>query len=263
MIFRNGVSLKCEWRLNIRTACFVAALAQILWSLLIIIPQAFGSSGMPGLDWTSGLMLFESLALVIFFTAAYWEHERMNRSIKVGYAAFIAAVCLGIENLGSTYETFRFVGSTLGDSLFREYRPFIRARHILGSAIPSLAVVSLVIFLLVVWYTSPRSSGASTPVGNGRRGHNALGVAALLAFMASVVAIGQLLLAVTGNPVWQRPGFSRRFSLRLLSLGSLAVFFLLLKQSQRPSPVRPSQLTESKSDKSPNRKSSAQTYMDG
>jgi hypothetical protein len=63
-----------------QTACFVAALAQILWSLLIISPQAFGFSGTPGLDWTSGLMLFEPLILVIFFLAAYWQHERMNVS---------------------------------------------------------------------------------------------------------------------------------------------------------------------------------------
>lgn len=191
-------------------------------------------------------MLFESLILVIFFLAAYRQHERMNRSIKVGYAALMAALCLVIENLGATYTTFRLVGSSLGDSLVLKYEPFIQARHMLGSAVPSLAVVSMVMFLLVVWHTSPRSSAASKPVGNGHRGDNVLGVAALLAFMASMVAIGQLLLAVTGNPVWQRPGFSGRFSLRLLSLGSLAVFFLLLKQSQRPSPVRPSQLSESK-----------------
>lgn len=134
---------ECEWRLNIRIACLAAALAQILWSLLIVDPQAFGTSGAHGFDWTGGLMFLESLVLLIFFLAASWSSKRFIGSVKVKYAALIVALCLAVENLRPPYGMLRGIVRSSVDSLAWRYYPFIQARRILVAAIPSLAVVSI------------------------------------------------------------------------------------------------------------------------
>jgi hypothetical protein len=98
-----------KWSSNIKTASLVPALTQALLSLQMIAPQAFGLNRMYSLDWDNGLMLCESLALVFFFLAACWGHERISRSTGVRRAALIAALCLAIENVRMAYGTFRGV----------------------------------------------------------------------------------------------------------------------------------------------------------
>jgi len=233
--------------LNIRVACLAAALGQILWSLLIVNPQVFGISGAPGVDWTGALMFLESLVLLFFFLAACWSNKRINGSVKVRYAALMAALCLAVENLRPPYGTLRGIVRS-ADSLAWRYYPFIQGRQTLARAIPNLAVVLIVIFLLVVWHASPRSEGLNRPAGKSRREDNALGVAALLAFAATIVAVGQLIFALASNPNWQTPGFAGKLALRLLSLGSLAVFFLLVTQSQHLESIGTSELNEPSTD---------------
>jgi hypothetical protein len=189
-------------------------------------------------------MFLESLVLLIFFLAASWSSKRFIGSVKVKYAALIAALCLAVENLRPPYGMLRGIVRSSVDSLAWRYYPFIQARRILVAAIPSLAVVSIVIFLLVVWHASPRSEGLGRPLSESRRRPSVLGVAALLAFTATIVAVGQLIFAVTSGPIWHTPGFAVKFALRLLSLGSLAVFFLLVKQSQNLESIGTSELSE-------------------
>ena|SRR5580704_5108101 len=219
--------------MNIRTASLVAALAQILWSLLILVPQAFGFVRMPNFDWDRGLGLCESLALAVFFIVVYWEQKWMNSSSKMRYAALVAAFCLSIENLFLTYGTVRGVVLSSRDLLSWKYHPFIQARHVLAPTIPTLAVVTFVIFLILVWRTSPRLGDVARSPGNIGRGRTAVGVAAVLAFVVCIIALGQLLFLVRAESLWQRQGFASTFSLRLLSLGSLASFFLLMTSAQR------------------------------
>lgn len=168
----------------------------------MIAPQAFGLNRMFSLDWDNGLMLCESLALVFFFLAACWGHERISRSTGVRRAALIAALCLAIENVRMAYGTFRgvVVIRSSSDSLAWKYHPFIRARYILVSAFLSLAVISILIFFLVVWRTSLQSGGVGKPLGESRREYRTLRVAALLAVITSIVAIGELLFAVIRIP---------------------------------------------------------------
>jgi hypothetical protein len=219
--------------MNMRKAALVAALAQMLWGLLIVVPQVFGFESQQGTDWIGReLALFECLALAIFLFAVYWKPERMNGSIRVRFAALVAAICLGIENLPLTYGTIRGVVSSLKNVLDWEDHPFLSMRYVLVPAIPTIVVISLIAFLVFVYRPSPRVGQLAESDADGHL-YNGVRIAALLAFIASVVAVGQLFFFIATTPIWQTSVFTARFVLRLLSLTSLALFFFLV-QAARP-----------------------------
>jgi hypothetical protein len=208
---------------------------QVLWGLLILVPP-------PAFNWTLGLMVFEPSAFLLFFILVHWNPERLSGSSTMRSAALIAALCLSIENLLPTYRTIRGLILSLWGSHAWKYDPFTQIRHLFAPTIPTVTVVSVVIFLVVVWRTAPNLE-AEHSRSAAVRGRIAVGVASLLAFIASILAIGQLLLFAFSRSIWETRGFAARFSLRALSLCSLAAFFLLVIREQRTT-IEPSDSNE-------------------
>jgi hypothetical protein len=140
----------------------IAALVQVCFGALAISPEAFGlariSPQFSAFDWvSSGLLLFESLAIAAFLWMVYRHEESLNASRTIGLAALTAAVLLSIENLPYILGTVRNLSHSNDVFLWRN-NPLRYASYELVPTIPSLAVVSLVVFLALVYRTSLSTS---------------------------------------------------------------------------------------------------------
>jgi hypothetical protein len=143
----------------------IAALAQVCFGMLAVFPEEFGlariSPQLSAFDWVFiGLVLFESFAIAAVLWLVYRDVESMNASRPIGLAALTAAVLLGVENLPQIIGTIRAVFHTDWVYLWRN-NPLRYASYVLVPTIPSIAVVSLVIFLVLVYRTSLSTSAQS------------------------------------------------------------------------------------------------------
>jgi hypothetical protein len=206
----------------------VAALAQVCSGMLAISPVAFGfnriSSQLSTFDWvSSGLVLFESLAIGAFLWMVYRREEPLNPSHSIGLAALTAAVLLSIENLPHIFGTIRNLSHS-NDVFLWKNNPLRNASYLLVPAIPSIAVVSLVIFLVLVYRESLGVSAQSVEQ------HRNWGLrnTSFIAFGASIGAMGALMYAVVTIGVGHTWGFAVRLLLRMASIVSLGIFFLFV-----------------------------------
>jgi hypothetical protein len=218
--------------MNIRKAALIATVAQMLWSLQMIAPQVLGYQAFLTDGPNKALFLFEPFALVIFFSVVYWQGERLRVSIQVRIAALIAALCLGVENVLPAYGAIRGVVISSRYALAWRYHPFGQLRYVLAPTIPTISVISVIAFLIVVYQKSPRLTQLDETEIEAHE-YIALRIAAILVFVANIVAMGQLIFFVFSSPISQTPGFGVRFALRLLSLGSLATFFFFVAVGQQ------------------------------
>jgi hypothetical protein len=205
----------------------IAALAQVCFGVLAIFPEAFGlariSPQLSAFDWVFiGLVLFESFAIAAVLWLVYRDVESLNASRSIGVAALTAAVLLGVENLPQIIGTIRAVLHS--DWVFLWKNPLRYASNVLAPAIPSFAVVSLVIFLVLVYRTSLSTSAQSAE----QRRNWGLRNASFAAFGTSIGAMGALMYAVATTRAAHTSGFAFRLLLRVASIVSLGMFFLLV-----------------------------------
>jgi len=211
----------------------IAALAQVCFGMLAIFPEAFGfnriSSQRSTFDWvSSGLVLFECLAIAAVLWLVYRDVESLNASRPIGLAALTAAVLLSIENLPHILGTIRNLSHSNDVFLWRN-NPFRYASHVLVPTIRSIAVVSLVIFLVLVYRESLGVSAQSAE----RHRNWGLRNTSFMAFAASIGAMGALMYAVATIGVGHTWGFAVRLLLRMASIASLGIFFLFVGIRQK------------------------------
>ena len=224
--------------MTIRKSALIAAVATVPWDLIVIAPNLFGFEAEHPTDWTSwGLAVFASLTLTIFLFAVYFAREPLGSSTQMRLSAVVAGFFLAIENLPLSYGNIRSVYVACQDVFAWKYHPFAELRYVLREAIPTFTVVTFILFLVVVYRASARPGqitepGSTDPVPTGVR------MAALLAFVGCVAALGQLATFVFGNPIPHAWRFAVQLSLRVLSSGSLALFFLLVRAAQPEAGLR-------------------------
>ena len=206
----------------------IAALAQVCFGVLAIFPEAFGlariSPQLSAFDWVFiGLVLFESFAIAAVLWLVYSDVESLNASRPIGLAALTAAVLLGVENLPQIIGTIRAVFHSDWVFLWKNH-PLRYASYVLVPTIPSVAVVSLVIFLVLVYRESLGVSAQSVEQ------HRNWGLrnTSFIAFGASIGAMGALMYAVVTIGVGHTWGFAVRLLLRMASIVSLGIFFLFV-----------------------------------
>jgi hypothetical protein len=224
----------------------IAALAQVCFGVLAIFPEAFGlariSPQLSAFDWVFiGLVLFESFAIAAVLWLVYRDVESLNASRPIGLAALTAAVLLGVENLPQIIGTIRAVFHSDWVFLWKNH-PLRYTSYVLAPAIPSFAVVSLVIFLVLVYRTSLSTSAQSAE----QRRNWGLRNASFAAFGASIGAMGALMYAVATTRAAHTSGFAFRLLLRVASIVSLGMFFLLvgIRQNKTASLVEASRAPE-------------------
>jgi hypothetical protein len=206
----------------------VAAFAEVCFGVLAIAPGAFGlarvSTQLSTFDWVyGGLVFFASFAIAAFLWMVYRDEASLNASRSIGLAALIAAFLLGLENLPQIYATIMSVFRADDVFLWKNH-PLRYASHVLVPTIPSFAVVSLLVFLVVVYRTSLGVSAQSAEHCRNLGLRNA----SFAAFGASIGALVALIYAVAAFRAGHTWSLSIRLLLRLASIVSLGIFFLLV-----------------------------------
>jgi len=210
-----------------------AAIAQLFLGLLQSFPRVLGVG--PALNWkglsdsfVTGIWLYECAALSIFLLVVFRWAESLNFSAQMRLAALVAATALGLENVRRVYGTARNALSASislegwGDHLLGNLR------YVLVPTIPSIAVVSLIAFLIALYRFSPEKPKGEAP----SLPQAGLRNAALLALSGTLVALGMLAYEVAANFFPLTWDYSVRLALRLTSLFSLGLFFLLCMRSR-------------------------------
>jgi hypothetical protein len=210
-------------------AALFASGAQLLSGIYAIAPELFGVgrapvSGQP-LDWAFGWFLFvESSTLAVFFFLVF-RAATLNVGGAVRIAALVASSTLMIENMLPTLSTIRGAIAAANDSLGWKYHPFKRLVYVLGPTIPTLEIISLVVFLLLVFSGSssreprPKASGTLSSVSFAAA---AMGFVAIAGFLYSVIMAPQPI----ASSVF-------RLLLRFATLASLIGFFFVFGVNQR------------------------------
>ena len=205
----------------------IAALAQVCFGLLAIFPEAFGlariSPPLSTFDWVFiGLLLFESFAIAAVLWMVYRDVDSLNVSRSIGLAALTAAVLLSVENLPQIYGAIRSIFHS-NDVFLWNNHPLRYASYVLARTIPSFAVVSLVIFLVLVYRTS-----SGVLVQPAARRNLGLRNASFAAFGASIGTMGALMYAVATTRAVHTRGLAFQLLLLVASIVSLGMFFLLV-----------------------------------
>ena len=197
----------------------IAAFAQACFGVLAILSPPLST-----FDWVFiGLLLFESFAIAAVLWMVYRDVDSLNASRSIGLAALTAAVLLSVENLPQIYGAIRSIFHS-NDVFLWNNHPLRYASYVLARTIPSFAVVSLVIFLVLVYRTSLSTSAQSAK----QRRNWGLRNASFAAFGASIGAMGALMYAVATTRAAHTSGFAFRLLLRVASIVSLGMFFLLV-----------------------------------
>jgi hypothetical protein len=105
------------------------------------------------------------LLLAIFFLGIV-ATPAPNLSGSVRIASLIAAAALTVENLQSAYGSIRGAASVASDSLGWKYHPFRLIAYVLGRSVPTLAVITLVVFFFAVFARSLKTQDSKPGEGS-------------------------------------------------------------------------------------------------
>jgi hypothetical protein len=216
-----------------RKAPLFAGIAQLLNGIFAIAPEVFGLERAPVrsqvFDWAfSSFMLVGSTILAIFFfmivtTAA------PNVGGPVRIASLAAAAALTVENLFPSYTTILGAVAAANNSLGWKYHPLKQFVFVFVPTIPTLEVISLVVFLLVVFSISSKTSDwTQSPKDR----TSTLSFVSLAAAALGFIAAAFFLYSVIFAP---RPLASSvlRLVLRFATLVSLIAFFFVFGMNQQ------------------------------
>ncbi len=197
----------------------IAAFAQVCFGVLAILSPRLST-----FDWVFiGLLLFESFAIAAVLWMVYRDVDSLNASRSIGLAALTAAVLLSVENLPQIYGAIRSIFHSNDVFLWKNH-PLRYASYVLAHAIPSFAVVSLVIFLVLVYRTSLSTSAQPAE----QRRNWGLRNASFAALGANIGAMGALMYAVATTRAVHTRELAFRLLLLVASIVSLGMFFLLV-----------------------------------
>jgi len=222
--------------INMRKAALCAGIAQLLTGIFAVAPELFGVGQVPVpnefLDWAFRLfMLVSSSILAIFFFVVYRKVKLLNCTGRVRFASVVTAAVLAVENALPSYATVRGAIAAADNALGWEYHPFKQLAYVLVPTIPTLAVISLIAFLLAVFYSSLKTPEWEQSTTDRSGSGVALRLASFAAAVASTIALVWFLYAVMAGPQLTGP-LRFRLLLRLVTLVSLVVFFLVLGANQ-------------------------------
>jgi hypothetical protein len=210
-------------------AALFASAAQLLSGIYAIAPELFGIGHAPAygqpLDWAFGWFFFVgSFTLAVFFFLVF-TGATLNVGGAVRVAALVAASTLMIENMLPTLSTIGGVIAAANNRLGWKYHPLKQFAYVLGPTIPTLEVISLVVFLLLVfsgsWSREPRSK-ASGSLSLVSFAVAAMGFVGIAGFLYSVI--------MTRQPI---ASSVFRHLLRIAALISLISFFFVFGVNQR------------------------------
>jgi hypothetical protein len=150
-----------------------------------------------------------------------------NLGGSVRIASLIAAAALAVENLRSTSGAIRVVASIASENLGWKYHPFRQFAHVLGTAVPTLEVITLGVFFFVVFARSLKTQDRKP----GERS-NFVGLTSFMVAAVFVIALVETFISVMLAPRPLRASVMRLL-LHFATLASLIAFFYVFGVKQR------------------------------
>jgi hypothetical protein len=216
-----------------RKAALFASGAQLLNAIYAIAPELFGIGRAPVsgqlLDQAFRWFIFvESFTLAVFFFLVFRSAALNIAGSAVRIASLVAASTLIIENMLPTLGTIQGAIAAANNSLGWKYHPLNQFAYVLGPTIPTLEIISLVVFLLLVFSRSSRALDRDPrPKASG-----VLSLASFAAATMSFIAVAVFLYSIimAAQPIATSVF---RLLLRFATLVSLLSFFFVFGVSQR------------------------------
>lgn len=213
-----------------RKAALFACVVQLLYGVFIIAPHIFGTGFFygPGQAAFRTFMVVGCLVLAIFFLGILTT-PAPNVSGAVRVASVVAAAALIAENLPAAFNSIRGATAAASESSLWKYHPLGQFAYVLGMAIPTLAGISLVVFLLVVFAGSLNERARIEELGD-RSGF--LKLASFVVAAVFVIALVGSFFTVILAPRPLTVSVVRLF-LRFATLASSIAFFFVFGVNQR------------------------------
>jgi len=213
-----------------RRAALAAGTVQLLYAMFMVAPQIFGVnfSPAPGQEAFRIFAVIACLVLAIFFVGiVITPVPNVGGGVRI--ASVVAAGALTVENLRYTYHQIQGAAAAASESWLWKDHPLRQFAHVLGMAIPTLAEITMVVFLLVVFFRSLKAQDRKRDLA-GRTFF--LKVASLM-----VAAVFAIALVATFFPVIlaSRPPTVSvvRLLLRFATLASFVAFYFVFGMNQR------------------------------
>lgn len=203
----------------------------MLYGMFTIAPQMFGTSFLatPSQAAFRTFAVINCLALAIFFFAiAVVPTPNVGGAVRIVSA--LAAVTMTVENLPSALGTIRGVVPVVRETMLWRLHPLRQLGYFLGLTLPTLAGITLLVFLVAVLVRTLQTPSHAADQGNFLR------LASFTVAAVFVIALIGTFFAVLMTP---RPvaASTLRLTLRFGSLASFIAFFFVFGLNQHRSQI--------------------------
>jgi hypothetical protein len=216
-----------------RKAALFAGIAQLLFGVFTVAPGLFAVGRSPAssqpLDWAFGSFILVGSSIFAIFFFSFFRTPAPNLGGAVRIASLIAAAALTGENLLPTYNTIWGALTAANHSLGWRYHPLKQFAYVIAPTIPTLVVVSLVAFLLLVFSMSLRTQDLTQCP---KHRTDRLRLISLAAATVSLIGVACFLYFAIAAPGPLASSVS--LFLRFATLSSLTAFFWVFGMNQRP-----------------------------
>lgn len=223
--------------MSLRRAALLAAIAQALMGIYCFWPQVLGSGsaivadqGMPSVLARS-IGIFALAGVLVFYVVVYLKGGDLLVIPLSKSVALVAAFAIGIQNVPMAMGNARALFYRSQDMLLWQYHFFQQLRDVARPLIPTLWVISTILFL-VATYRRPATATREASAGGHTRPAAAVRVASVLAAAAAALELGAALYVSLHFHVFTLPS-----GIQVVIYACLLLFFILMSKSQAPIPV--------------------------
>jgi hypothetical protein len=213
-----------------RKAALIAGVVQLLYATFTVAPQVFGGGAFswPGQAAFRTFTFIGCLVLAIFFFGIVtMPAPKVGGAVRI--VSVLAAAAVVVENLSSVFSTIRGAAAVASDSALWRFHPLRQFGYVLGLLIPTLATITLVVFLLAVFVKSPRTQDRKQDL------EDRTGFLKLASFTVATVFVVALVGTVFSVILAPRPPTVSvaHLLLRFAALASYIAFFFVFGVNQR------------------------------
>lgn len=211
-----------------RKAALIAGAIQLLYAVFNVAPQVFGTSFFASPSQTAfrTFTVIGCLVLVMFFFGiAMMPTPNLGGAVR--FASIVAAASMAIENLPYAIGTIRGTAPFIDETSLWKFHPLRQFAYVLGSILPLLSGITLVVFLLAVF---TRAQKPQNVMPNAQDQTDFLRLASFT--VAAVFAVG--LAGTIFSVAVTRPitASALRLLLRFATLVSFIAFFFVFGLNQ-------------------------------
>jgi hypothetical protein len=211
-----------------RKAALIAGAVQLLYAVFIVAPQVFGTSFFASPTQTAfrSFTVIGCLTLVTFFFGiVMMPAPNVGGAIKI--VAVLAAAALTIENLPYAISTIRGTAPYINETALWKFHPIRQIAYVLGSTLPLISGITLVVFLFAVFARAQKPKYA---IPNAQGQTEFLRLASFTVAAVFAVGLAGTIFAVAVTRPFTASAL--RLLLRFATLVSFVAFFFVFGLNQ-------------------------------